>query len=394
MEPSPSPEPQRSSFDDNNFRYFVGDYWDIFLGLVAATFAIYFHTLGDKLSASIAASLAIVFISITVSEIAEILAERLDEPYGSFVLTFTAVAVEILLLFMILLQHDTSAVSGDMVKGGIISAVIVDMNLLLGLSVLIGGLAYKKQTHNEETSGSYTTILLVTACVLLVPSILALTGRSTESIYKVSVLIGWLLLAYYVVILIFQTKTHITFFKATARSRFFRYKRRLQDEEDEEEEPVHYVFEKLSSWSNFALMFILIVAIGFLAEVLGSDGVAIASSFGISAGVAGLFLAFIAVAPEFFTSIRAARNDETQRVINIAMGASTVTIMLTVPILIFLAYSVGIELSVDFNALEVGALIFTVLLAWKTTQNGATDYLEGISHLVFFAAYVLLAAYY
>jgi Ca2+:H+ antiporter len=62
--------------------------------------------------------------------------------------------------------------------------------------------------------------------------------------------------------------------------------------------------------------------------------------------------------------------------------------------LLLLAKLYNIELPLNFNTLEIGALIFTVLLAWKTTQNGITDYLEGISHLVFFFAYMLLAAYF
>jgi len=57
---------------------------------------------------------------------------------------------------------------------------------------------------------------------------------------------------------------------------------------------------------------------------------------------------------------------------------------LTVPILMALAYSYGIRLTLDFNAFQVGALILTIVLAWKTTDDGETNYFEGISHLMFF----------
>lgn len=397
-----SPVPQRNS--KTNFKkrlhYFVEDYWDIFLGTLSAAFAYALHLHGSYVTASIASSMAIIFFSVTVSEIAEILADKLQEPYGSFVLTFSAVAVEILLLFMVLMETSDgfSSMAADTVKGGIISAVIVDLNLLLGISVLVGGLAYKMQEHNEETSGSYITILLVTACVLLVPSILALTGHSDEVLSKASTLVAILLFAYYIVILIFQTKTHINFFKATARSRLLRFKKRIQEkddnEEDEEVEIDHYIFERVPTFVNFLFMAAFIFIIGILSEMLAVNGLKTSADFGISPGVAGLAIAFIAVAPEFFTAIRAARNDEPQRVINIAMGASTVTILLTVPMLLFLATYYSISLPLNFNTLEIGALIFTVLLVWKTTQNGITDYLEGISHLVFFMAYMLLAAYF
>ena len=94
------------------------------------------------------------------------------------------------------------------------------------------------------------------------------------------------------------------------------------------------------------------------------------------------------------TAIKAAKNDEIQRVVNIAMGASTVSILLTVPILMTLAYFSGIRFTLDFNPLEIGALILTIILAWKTTDEGHTNYFEGISHLMFFIAYAIIATYY
>jgi len=120
----------------------------------------------------------------------------------------------------------------------------------------------------------------------------------------------------------------------------------------------------------------------------------IAKELGISTGLAGLVIAIIAVAPEIMTAIKAARDDEIQRVINIAMGASTVSIMLTVPILMALAYGNGIQLTLDFNAFQVGALILTIILAWKTTDDGETNYFEGISHLMFFVGYAIIATLY
>lgn len=402
-----SPLPKRSDGEIDNhvglrIKYFIEDYWDIFFGFLAALLALKFHLDANAPLATLFSACAVTLFSITVSEIAEILADRLSEPYGSFVLTFSAVAVEILLLFMVLLEASHAQqpeIVLNTVKGGIISAVIVDMNLLLGLSVLVGGLAYKMQRHNEETSGSYTMILLVTSCVLLVPSILAMSGHSEKTMDKASMLVALLLFVYYIVILIFQTKTHINFFKATARSRLLRFQKRLAEkqhehDDDEDEQIDHYIFERMPTVVNFFFMALFIGIVGLLSEVLALDGLKTAHDTGISPAVAGLIMAFIAVAPEFFTAVRAAKNDEPQRVINIAMGASTVTILLTVPMLLFLAKLVDINLPLNFNALEIGALIFTIFLVWKTTENGVTDYLEGISHIVFFLAYMLLAVYF
>ena len=376
--------------------YYIQDYWDIVAGFVFGFLAYIMHINNFGLYAVIFAALAIASLSVTVSEIADILAERLQEPYGSFVLTFSAVGVEIMLLFMILLQANHGAGALQTVKGGIISAVIVDMNVLLGLAVFIGGLSFKEQQHNQDTSSSYTTILLVSASALLVPSILSIMNDNTQTLQKASILISGVLFSFYLVLLIFQTKTHSHFFKATARSRIFRLKRRLQktEEYDDQEHIEHYIFDRASNIVNFISIFSLILFIGLFAEIFASDGMVIFNQGGLSVGLAGLVIAIISVSPEIFTAIKAAKNDQIQRVVNIAMGASTVSILLTVPILMALSYANSIKLTLDFNSLQIGALLLTIILAWKTTDDGETNYFEGISHLMFFLSYAIIAAFY
>lgn len=346
--------------------------------------------------ATLCAAVSIASFSLTVAEVADILSERLHEPYGSFVLTFSAVIVEIILLYVILLEVRHSPEILETVKGGIISAVIVDLNVLLGLSVFVGGLAFSQQQHNKETSSAYSTVLFVASSALLVPGLLSHTDHGSEALTQVSHLIAGVLLLFYILIFIFQTRTHTHFFKATARSRFFRLKRKMQEEEGEidENESSDYIFEHLSTSVNFISIFVLIGLIALGAEIFAGDGVVIAREYGISAGLAGLVIAIISVSPEIFTAVRAARNDQIQRVVNIAMGASTVSIILTVPILMLLAYFSGINLTLDFNPLQIGALLLTILLVWKTTEEGETNYFEGASHLMFFLSYAIIAAYY
>ncbi len=382
---------------DRRIRYFIEDYWDIFIGFVSIILAFIFNAQHEASLSTLFAAIGIAALSLTVAEVADILSERLQEPYGSFVLTFSAVAVEIILLYVILLEVRHSPEVLETVKGGIISAVIVDLNVLLGLAVFLGGLAFTQQQHNKETSSAYTTVLFVASSALLVPGLLSHTDRGIDSLTHVSHLIAGVLLLFYLIIFIFQTRTHTHFFKATARSRFFRLKRKLQEEEDgeiDENESSDYIFEHLSTPINFIAIFGFIAVIAFGAEIFAGNGVLFAREHGISAGLAGLVIAIISVSPEIFTAVRAARNDQIQRVVNIAMGASTVSIILTVPILMMLAYWSGINLTLDFNPLQIGALLLTILLVWKTTDEGETNYFEGASHMMFFLSYAIIAAYY
>ncbi|HQS66781.1 MAG TPA: sodium:proton exchanger [Sulfuricurvum sp.] len=382
---------------DRRIRYFIEDYWDIFTGIVSMLLAFFFHSQGDGVMATLFSAIGIAALSLTVAEVADILSERLHEPYGSFVLTFSAVVVEIVLLYMILLEVRHSPEVLETVKGGIISAVIVDLNVLLGLSVFLGGLAFSQQQHNKETSSAYSTVLFVASSALLVPGLLSHTEHGSQALTQVSHLIAGLLMFFYLIIFIFQTQTHTHFFKATARSRFFRLKRKLQEEEEGEidvNDSSDYVFEHLHTSLNFIVIFALIGVIALGAEIFAGHGIKLARDYGISAGLSGLIIAIISVSPEIFTAVRAARNDQIQRVVNIAMGASTVSIIMTVPILMLLAYYSGINLTLDFNPLQIGALLLTILLVWKTTEEGETNYFEGASHLMFFVSYAIIAAYY
>lgn len=382
---------------DRRIRYFIEDYWDIFIGFGSILLALVLNAQHESSLSTLFSAIGIAALSLTVAEVADILSERLHEPYGSFVLTFSAVAVEIILLYVILLEVRHSPEVVETVKGGIISAVIVDLNVLLGLAVFLGGLAFTQQQHNKETSSAYTTVLFVASSALLVPGLLSHSDRGINTLTHVSHLIAGVLLLFYLIIFIFQTRTHTHFFKATARSRFFRLKRKLQEEEDaeiDESESSDYIFEHLSTPINFIAIFGLIAIIAFGAEIFASNGVLFAREHGISAGLAGLVIAIISVSPEIFTAVRAARNDQIQRVVNIAMGASTVSIILTVPILMLLAYFSGINLTLDFNPLQIGALLLTILLVWKTTDEGETNYFEGASHMMFFLSYAIIAAYY
>ena len=358
------------------------------LGFSLVTFLLHYELHNIYISVFFA-SISIALLSITVSQVAEVLSHRLDEPYGSGVLTLSAVVVEIIILFMILLVSTHTQHALQTVKGGIISAIIVDMNVLLGLAVFIGGLSFKEQEHNEDTSSTYTTILLVASSALLIPSVFKYASSDNHSLLLLSNLIAVVLFLFYIVIVIFQTKTHQHFFKATVKSRTFRYKR---NSEDSDSEHIDDAFEARSTALNFLIIFALIAMIGFVAEIFAQDGMQLVMQYDLPVGLAGLVIAIISVAPEIMTAIKAAKNDQIQRVINIAMGASTVSVMLTVPILVALSNITATPLTLDFNPFQIGALVLTIILAWKTTDDGETNYFEGVSHLFFFVCYAIVVS--
>jgi len=66
---------------DRRIRYFIEDYWDIFIGISAMALAFIFHTQHDSMMATLFSAIGIAALSLTVAEVADILSERLQEPY-------------------------------------------------------------------------------------------------------------------------------------------------------------------------------------------------------------------------------------------------------------------------------------------------------------------------
>jgi len=108
----------------SNLKEYMQDYWDILVGVISIIIAFYLHKIGQGGMATLMAAIGIAALSLTVSEVAEILSERLVEPYASMVLTFSAVVVEIVLLYIILLEASHSPEVVETVKGGGLSLLL------------------------------------------------------------------------------------------------------------------------------------------------------------------------------------------------------------------------------------------------------------------------------
>lgn len=325
--------------------------------------------------------IAISVMAILVSEIAEIISEKIPQPYDSLILTLSAVWVEVLLLFMIL-KAWTDANAWLIAKNGIISAVLVDINILFGLSLFIWGLMRKEQKHNEDSSEIYTLILLVTCFVISIPTLFKLEWN-IKWMENSWIYISILLFIFYLVTVIFQTKTHVHFFKDIWKKLI-----RKTKTNDDDDEPS--IFDTFSIKWNLIFLLILLLIVWFIAEQFWHKSMELVDHYGIPIWIAWIWIALISVFPELFTTIKAAKNNEIQKVVNISLWASVVSILITIPAITILAqiYNLHFDLSLDY--IQLIALFFTTLLAWRATNNWETDYLKWISLLVLFISYIIM----
>jgi len=94
--------------------------------------------------------------------------------------------------------------------------------------------------------------------------------------------------------------------------------------------------------------------------------------------------------PESVAAVAAARKNDLQKSINLALGSSLATIGLTIPAVAMAAYALHKELVLGVNSQEMVLLVLTFLVSLLTFGTGRTNILFGLVHMVVFAIFVFL----
>ena len=117
---------------------------------------------------------------------------------------------------------------------------------------------------------------------------------------------------------------------------------------------------------------------------------AVAAAIGAPPAFAGIVVALLVLLPESIAAIAAARKNDLQKSINLALGSSLATIGLTIPAVAVAAWALDKTLLLGLESREVALLVMTLVLSMLTFATGRTNILFGMVHLVVFAVFLLL----
>jgi len=313
----------------------------------------------------------IIYAAMAVAHHAEMLAEKFGEPYGTLILTMSAVIVEIVII-VIMMMH---AHNPELARDTIYSAVMLDINGLLGLAAIIGGIKYGEQPYNVDSTNSYLSMLLVAIGIAMVlPEFIDPAYHQRFMLFNVVVFI-----LLYMIFTRVQLKSH---------RYFFEYKTAEPQgcEEGEACEP----HAPISGWYHSINLVLSIVIIGVLAEMLSLFMGNTLATFGLPAAIGAVGVAVISAAPELITAVRAAVDNRMQTVINIALGASLATVLLTIPAVIVVSYLLGMELNLSLTPVQTMMIALTLLVSMVNFNDGETNMLEGFLHVILFVVFVFL----
>jgi Ca2+:H+ antiporter len=265
---------------------------------------------------------AIVAASLRVAHHAEVLAVKVGDPYGTMILTLSAVAVEVLIL-AIMMNNEGSP---TLVRDTIYSAVMLDINGILGLAALLGGLKHGEQPYNDDSGKTYGVMILTAMGIsMVVPEFIPLNKWQYFSLFTIFAMV-----ALYGLFLRMQVGTHSYFFSYS----YPRGKQRDTEEHDpaDADEPTA---------RSIGLILFGVVLIGVLAELMSTFMNTGMKEIGAPVALTAILVAGISAGPEILTALRAALADRMQATVNIAMGASLSTVILTVPVMEAIALYTG-----------------------------------------------------
>jgi Ca2+:H+ antiporter len=225
----------------------------------------------------------IMYSALNVAHHAEMLAEKYGEPYGTMILTLSAVLVEVLMIG-IMMSHSENI---NLARDTIVSAVILDINGLFGLAAIIGGIKHGEQDFNFDSTNSYVSMLIVAIGIAMV-SPLFITFNP--------IIMAVLFIFMFVVFTRIQTKEHSYFFT-------YDYKKDTKVSATGEYQEHN---ENINGLYHITILGGSIVVIGFLSELLSVFMDVGLKSSGLPIVLGAFAVAVISAAPELFTAIKSA----------------------------------------------------------------------------------------
>jgi Ca2+:H+ antiporter len=302
---------------------------------------------------------------------AEVIAERIGEPYGTLLLTLAVTVIEVALIATIMLgEKPVPALARDTV----FAVVMIVCNGLVGICILAGGLRYREQDFQISGANLYLSVLIVLATITLILPNYTLTtpGPLYSAAQLAFVSIATIIL--YGVFLYTQTIRHRDYF--------------IIESDGTGDDATHTPNRTLML--SMALLLVSLLAVVLLAKKFSLVVDAGAAAIGAPPAFAGILVALLILLPESAAAIAAARKNDLQKSVNLALGSSLATIGLTIPAVAVAAYALDKTLILGLDQREVVLLVMTFFISMLTFGTGRTNILFGLVHLLVFAVFVFM----
>lgn len=328
--------------------------------------AIFHYFTSSAILQFVSTGIAIIFLAALLGKATESVAHYAGERVGGFLnATFGNAAELIIAIFLI------KAGLFDMVKASITGSIIGNLLLVLGLSVLAGGLKFKTQKFNSFLAGHNSSLMFLAIISLFIPAVF-MTTLNTQHINKLSIIISALLIVAYFLWLIFSMITH---------------KEELSDVTLHEEKPKEEVWGK-----GFSVMLLIVatILVAFTSEWLVESIKEVAHRLGWSEMFVGAFvIAIVGNAAEHSAAVLMAMRNKIGASVEIAVGSSLQIALFVAPTLVFISLLFGNTMNLVFTPYELAAIGVSTFIASSISRDGSTNWYEGV---LLVTVYIILGA--
>lgn len=360
-----------------------GREWPLVLLLVIFVAGEFFkHTLGAGEAGAVGEVVAFIAFfggallgAFSVVRHAEELAHRFGEPYGTLILTISAITIEVVVIATLMLH---GANNPRIARDTMYSVVMIVLAGVVGFSLLLGGFRHREQAYNLQGASTFLSVLIPLSVLSLVwPDF-----THTEVAGMLSNGKSWFIMlasvALYIVFLGVQTVRHRSYFVAPSEA--------VTAEGEAGAAP-----RNLRGWPFHAVMlvgFLLLVVL--LAELFSLPLDIALDHLELPRGLGAFAVAALVLAPESVAAIRAAHANRMQRSVNISLGTVLATISLTAPAVLGISLFTAHPVMLGLNPANATLMVLTLVVSIITFSSGRTNLLQGAVHLVLFIGYLVL----
>ncbi|MEV6774191.1 ionic transporter y4hA [Nocardia sp. NPDC051030] len=352
-------------------------YWSALVPLLAAV--VLAASWGRDLGPIVVTLVTLALVGAVLSAVhhAETVAHRVGEPFGSLILAVAVTIIEVGLIVTLMLSSGEKAAS--LARDTVFAAVMITCNGIFGLSLLVGALRRRVAVFNAEGTGAaLATVATLATLTLVLPTF---TTSEPGPVFTASQLIFAAVasLVLYGVFVMVQTVRHTDDFLPVESS--------FADAEGGHGEPP----TKRQTWLSLGLLLVALIGVVGLAKVVSPSIESGIAAAGLPPSAVGVVIALLVLLPETIAAVRAARRDQVQISLNLALGSAMASIGLTIPAIAVASIWIEGPLMLGLGATQMVLLALTVVVGVLTVVPGRATLLQGCVHLVLFAGFVFLA---
>ena len=320
------------------------------------------------------ACLGIVPLAGLMGQATEYLAEKVGAGWGGFLNATFGNACEFIIAFSAL-----RAGLFDVVKASITGSIIGNILLVMGASMLFGGLRYNIQQFNRTAATTSATLLALGAISLIVPAIFHHYDKHPVPLDEnyLALAISIVLFITYLLSLVFSLKTHKHL-----------YVRELDADSSEA--------LTSSGWGTKTSLLVLAgttALVAVLSEILVHAVEETAQVLHITQVFIGVILvAIIGNAAEHSAAVLMSLRNKMDLSLNICLGSSAQIALFVAPMLVFCSFAMGKPMDLRFTEFEVMSVMVSVIILAFVAMDGESNWLEGVQLLAVYA--IVGAAFY